>query len=164
MLLQTKKDGKNAKSVTSKEFEAIMKHFMEKAETVAEVFSDYFEGQEPLFAFDHASCHDAADLASIGLLEDQLHPVPVCSPDFQKPIEHVFGRLAKQFQNLLYNKSMAELGTPAQYRNAVLSIFESMPTMHIKHDVKSLRNLYRVVKTPTAHGGVEGDWPPQEYT
>jgi hypothetical protein len=162
--LQTKKKGTKAKSITTKEFEDVMRHFAEKAENVQDAFSSYFDGQGPFFAFDHATWHTAADLTPIGILEQHLHPVPVGSPDFQKPIEHCFGWLAKKFQDKLYTTSVAELSTPAQYRQCVYSLFHSIPTMYIKKDIRSLKSLYNVVMTSRAHGGVDGDWPPKQYT
>jgi hypothetical protein len=162
-VLQTKR-GKKARSLTEAEYVAVMKYFVAVVQLVYNLHGNEFPHGSPVWACDHAPWHSKSAHAQIGLTVGQRLPVPPRSPDFQKPIEHCFGVMSKKFQNVLYSTDYNDLHTVGQYKACLKGIFQSLTKEHIRKDVASLKQLYKVVMKSRATGGVEGDWPPSKYT
>jgi hypothetical protein len=167
--MQTKR-GYQARSITEGEFTDIMQHFKNCADLAVILKPELFGEQQPIYAFDHAPWHMSAvknnKLSAIGITAAQLLPVPPRSPDFQKVIEHVFGFMTQQFQQKLYSTAYDDLHTAAQYRNYVKDelFMQKVTKDQINKDVRSLKQLYKVVKSSIEEGGVAGGWPAEKFT
>jgi hypothetical protein len=167
MCLQTKQD-KAAKGITAEEWKKVMEHIQEKADSIAQTLPGTFDlndpNKQPIYSYDHAPWHDSTKIAEVGILEEQLMPVPPRSPDFQKAIEHIFGTMQEAFYKHLYKCTYQEFHTIDQYKNWLHSWFmNNIKASSVQRDVNSLKALYQIVKRKKNRGGLEGGFPSKKY-
>lgn len=132
--------GKLAKSTTRQEFE----HNMYIISTLAH--SKHPDpDQRPRFCYDNNHIQKAARPAKMDFHHKQKLEIPVHSPDFNKPIEHVFHTIKEELAKKIYN----HLGTvdAKLLQKWVVEIFNSIPTSSIAKDVASLKRTYLAVST-----------------
>jgi hypothetical protein len=155
-----------AKGVTGKEFaNRVMKRFLHKAE---EVMNKHATGEDatPIFSYDHASAHDAADaveeLEKVGITQEYSSRawLPALSPDFHRVIEHVHAIACGAFRKELLG--LDKKLTMQQYKNMFEKAFRTAVTAHaVQKDIRSLIDLYEHVGAAVAAGGSGGNWPPK---
>lgn len=97
-------------------------------------------------------------------------PQPTYSPDFNRPIEHSFGRCVRAWNKGVVEQRINPYARPEPLMRELMAIFKSETKQQsIQKDVEGMTDLYKVVATPThtlAVPGVKGsggDWPPAKY-
>ena len=133
-----------------------MKVFKEAAEKVASEHRDIFSPDRgPVYSFDNAPIHQAANLKALGIEGHKHALLPPSSPDMHKCIEHVFGTLVRNMNDSLHRD--VSLSTAAEYRAEVERLFNTAITREsVQKDVASLKDTCRAIKDDAA-----GDWPPR---
>lgn len=123
--------------------------------------------KRPLFCYDNNHLQKNARWSAMGFRHHQKVWIPVHSPDFNKPIEHIFHIIKERLGEKIYN----HLGpVDAQLlQQWVVQIFSSIPPSSIAKDVASLKRTYRAVSTDLGRQvevdgggkviGTGGDWP-----
>jgi hypothetical protein len=174
--LQTQK-GQEAKATTAHEFGDVMHCFSEKLEEVMAAQNMHFE---PIWSFDHSHAHDfwvkGEDTRIRSPAGFVRMPLPAHCCDFQKVIEHTFGRFKKQLHDLIYRycSSHATPDIPlAQMRQlCVQAIERAADKAAVKADVDSLPVTLQIVARDKSTVfqmayknrmrrlvGTGGDWP-----
>lgn len=103
--------------------------------------------QPPLFCYDNAAIQKQARYNRMGFNFHQRIEIPPRSPDFNKPIEHVFNQVKEKLRDRLYE--CAEPVTPHLVQDWVMDIcMNEISTASIAADVQSLEKTYLAVKTP----------------
>lgn len=162
--LQRKNDDeKDAKSTTQEEFEDNMR--LISAIAAAQQGPN---GKPALFCYDNNTIQKNAVWANMDITHHQKVSIPTHSPDFNKPIEHVFNRIKQQLRDRIYAHA-GEL-EPAELQDWVVAIFNGISVGSIAKDVASLKRTYRAVSTEKGEEvavlgggtvvGTGGDWPP----
>lgn len=162
--LQRKQDNeKDAKSTTQEEFEDNMV-------IISAVAAAYQRplGKKALFCYDNNTIQKNAVWARMGITHHQKVSIPTHSPDFNKPIEHVFNRIKQHLRERIYSH-VGEL-LPVMLQNWVVEIFNGISAGSIAKDVASLKRTYRAVSIEKGQEvgvlgggtvvGTGGDWPP----
>lgn len=129
-------------------------------------------GKKALFCYDNNTIQKNAMWVKLGITYHQKVSIPTHSPDFNKPIEHVFNRIKQQLRERIY--SHVGVLEPAELQNWVVDIFEGISVASIARDVASLKRTYRAVSTEKGGQvgvlgggtvvGTGGDWPPPHDT
>lgn len=132
---------------------------------------EYLRGAQtwkPLFCYDNNRIQAGADFKRMYFKKHQWVHIPPYSPDFNKPIEHVFHQMKQKLGDRIYHHTgPLEVQDLRQW---VLDIFEKqISTASIAKDVHSLKNTYLAVSTDKGHAikapngqtvmGTGGDWP-----
>jgi hypothetical protein len=130
------------------------------------------QGREALFCYDNTHIQGRAQFSKLGIQPQQKVSIPTHSPDFNKPIEHVFNLIKTQLRERIYSH-VGEL-KPAMLQDWVVEIFEGMSVHSIARDVASLKRTYRAVSTEMGVQvevlgggtvvGTGGGWPPAHDT
>lgn len=167
-VLQLKNDSnQKAKSTTQEEFEHNM--WIINARLMCSINGnlEYPDPKHPpLFCYDNNAIQENARYARMGFPQHQRVHIPVHSPDFNKPIEHVFHIIKERLGQKIYNHVGSVDAKLLQ--KWVLEIFKSIRPSSIAKDVASLKRTYRAVSTDlgrqvdVAGGGTVigtgGDW------
>ena len=161
--LQLKRDNTVlAKSTTQEEFEDNMNIIAALANLKHAAM-----GQQPLFCYDNNKIQAQAEYGRMGMAWFQRVKIPVHSPDFNKPIEHVFNIIKEQLRQRIY----FHVGgvSAAMLQQWVVEIFEGISTSGIAKDVASLKRTYKAVATALGEEaevdgggkviGTGGGWP-----
>jgi beta-xylosidase len=105
--------------------------------------------QKPLFCYDNAKIQDLASYSSMGIQWHQRIKIPPHSPDFNKPIEHVFHQIKDKLREKLYG--CTEVVTAEKVQEWILEIWNDhthgIRTASVAKDVKSLKKTYLAIKT-----------------
>lgn len=123
---------------------------------------------KPLYCYDNNRIQAGANFRRMYFSMKQWVTIPTYSPDFNKPIEHVFHQMKDKLRNRIY-QHQGPLDVQ-QLRRWVLDIFEQeISTDSIAKDVHSLKDTYLAVTTEKGHAvttstgrtvlGTGGDWP-----
>lgn len=157
--MQTKQNNPAA-GTTIAEFEWILKKFQGVAEADAEKHKHLLQDPtqwKPIYSFDRASIHNVHKAcAALGCTAEGITPLPHYAPDFQKPVEHVFGYCKAAFR-----KRLAIIGTTLpmkEYANHFLDIFFSIKPESVKKDIESLPTTYNNILAPLSAGGSNGGY------
>lgn len=161
--LQRKNDEeKDAKSTTQEEFEDNMKLISAAATAYREP-----HGKKAMYCYDNNTIQKNAVWANCGITPKQKVSIPPHSPDFNKPIEHVFNRIKQQLRERIY--SHVGVLEPAMLQDWVVEIFYGLSAASIAKDVASLKRTYLAVSTDKGEQaevlgggtvvGTGGDWP-----
>ena len=152
-----------AKSTTKVEFQDMMKILNDQATPQCAAHS-----KRPLYMYDNNSTQRDCKLSDMGLTGGQHVSIPPHSPDFNKPIEHVFNQIKRTLLDRLYRSHHDEL-TPAIAQQWVLEAFQQVTTESIQKDIDSLLDTWSIVaafsdeQITTSRGeiisGSEGDYP-----
>lgn len=103
-------------------------------------------GKKPLFCYDNAAIQVGAHYQRMGFAYHQRVVIPTHSPDFNKPIEHVFHQIKDRLMERLYE--CAQPVTAQLVQDWILDIWASdISTDSIAADAKSLKKTYLAVKT-----------------
>lgn len=133
---------KIAKGTTEEEFEDNMATVSALAHTQ---WPD--PDKPPLFCYDNASIQGRANYQRMGFSYHQRVRIPVKSPDFNKPIEHVFHQIKDKLRERLYENILPVDGQLVQ--QWVRDIWQNEITARsIAKDVASLDKTYLAVSTP----------------
>ena len=151
----TKKDGKTVyyRGCCAKEFLSIFKRKIMPAvkQVVAQHKQVFRQSLGPVFCMDHDSIHKAA-MKVLPAMGVQLLPHPAKSPDFNKPIEHIFGQMKGWVHTELRTNS--RLKAIQSKKQVVHDIFYTKVIAEgVSKDVKSMPDLYKAVIE------ARGDWP-----
>lgn len=107
------------------------------------------KNRKPLFCYDNAKIQGGADYRRMGIHWHQRVKIPPHSPDFNKPIEHIFHQLKDLLRDKLYN--CTEEVTAELVQDWILEIWnndaEGITTAAIAKDVSSLKKTYLAVST-----------------
>lgn len=151
-----------AKSTTQEEFEDNM-HII----TALATLQHGVTGQKPYFCYDNNKIQQQARFRRMGMRRSQKVWIPVHSPDFNKPIEHVFNYIKEQLRQRIYD----HVGpvSAAELQQWVVQIFNGIDTSSIARDVASLKRTYKAVATGLGEvadvqgggkvKGTGGGWP-----
>lgn len=162
-LQQRKGTNKKAKSTTQEEFEDNMAMLHGKV-----LYLRGAETWKPLYCYDNNRIQANAEFRRMYFACHQRVHIPPYSPDFNKPIEHVFHQMKDKLRVKIYqHNGPLEV---KQLRKWVVEIFEQEISVDsIAKDVQSLKNTYLAVSTdkgcakttPNGHTvmGTGGDWP-----
>lgn len=171
--LQKKGSGVEAESTTEEEF----------LDNLWWICSRYKSktGQLPILIFDNNKIQQTGDVSTLHSehgsdihLDPTVHKpkFPTYSPDLNRPIEHLFGRVKAATRNHLYTRG-AEVDTGIKLQRLVHKIIKGMQHDAVKHDVQGLPVLWQVLSTPAGvqfaddrdrlHIGTGGDWPLSIY-
>lgn len=105
--------------------------------------------QKPLYCFDNAKIQKGASNSRMGIAWHNRIEIPPHSPDFNKPIEHVFHQLKDLLREKLYN--CTEEVTAEMVQDWILEIWNEdrhgITKAAIARDVRSLKKTYLAVKT-----------------
>lgn len=114
------------------------------------------KGEQPYYVMDLPKVHLGAkkQLMKMGI---KFWPQPRYAPDFNKPIEHVFGWMSRAFKKWV--TGIKEKISPGRAWKKLQQIFYSASPKGLDKDVLSLPRTWRHVATPRAKGGSGGDWP-----
>lgn len=110
-----------------------------------------------VYSLDNATIHgNAQALERLGIDKAQWELSPPRSPDFHKPIEHLFGRMKGAFQAWLH--SHPKKRSPDAYMSVVEELFKECATsQQIWPDVESMEETYdKIVEK-------QGGWVPKPY-
>ena len=138
------KPQKTAKGTTQEEFEDNMR-------LISNIAHQHWpnKNRKPLFCFDNAKIQDGANYRRMGIHWHQRVKIPPHSPDFNKPIEHIFHQLKDLLRDKLYN--CTEVVTAELVQDWILEIWnndiEGITTAAIAKDVRSLKKTYLAVST-----------------
>lgn len=111
-------------------------------------------GEDWALVFDNASVH--AGLEDVCAGKVVVMHIPAHSPDFNKPIEHVWGQMDANVHAWVRQRQQQQPGariTPAQLQVQVREAFESVSKESVAADVASLHGTYDAVVA------VEGAYP-----
>ena len=160
--LQTK-EGATAKATVQEEFEDVMAILHEKATTACAA-----RGTTPLYIYDNVALQHNARYTKMGFKAADHMKTPAHSPDFNKPVEHIFNQIKTKLLNKLYHEYDTPL-TPERARELVLDAFESITTESIQRDIESLTDTWKIVaadaddtvytKKKEKIPGADGDYP-----
>jgi hypothetical protein len=138
-----------------------MPRFQAKAE---KVLADNHVKEEPIYSFDHAGPHDAAEAVEMleqrGITQDKQSrlELPSLSPDFHRVIEHVHAIASKAFNAKL--RVTEGRRTVQEYKKMYEAAFYgAVHASSVQADIKGLKELWVHVKKPTTAGGSDGNWP-----
>lgn len=137
-LQKKNKPNVKARSTTQEEFEDNMKILSSKA---AQQLST--KGLEPLFCYDNNRIQKGAEWGRMGITRQQKVEIPTHSPDFNKPIEHVFNQIKEKLCEYIYDSH--EVLTPELLQQWVVLIFQGISADSIARDVSSLEQTYLAV-------------------
>eukprot|EP00878_Enallax_costatus_P042968 GHUV01050501.1.p2 GENE.GHUV01050501.1~~GHUV01050501.1.p2 ORF type:complete len:196 (+),score=62.87 GHUV01050501.1:746-1333(+) len=127
---------------------------------------------KPLFVFDNNSIQKYSSNFESNIKWHQRVGIPAHSPDFSKPIEHIFNRIKEQLREKYLEKM--EVVAAQKVQEWVRTIFEKELLFKelansVRHDVYSLKKTWLAVSTTkglrvrAADGllvrGSGGDWP-----
>ncbi len=138
------KPDKIAKGTTQEEFEDNMVH-------ISRLAHQHWPNREPkpLFCYDNAKIQDEATFNRMRFRWHQRIKIPPHSPDFNKPIEHVFHQIKDKLREKLYG--CTEVVTAEKVQQWILEIWGDhqcgIRTASIAKDVKSLKKTYLAVAT-----------------
>lgn len=99
----------------------------------------------PMFSLDNATIHGDKDaLKRLKINKAQYEETPARSPDFHKPIEHLFGRMKNAFQSWLHSHPNAR--TTEEYMAKLEELFQQCATKEqIDADVESMIHTYDAI-------------------
>jgi hypothetical protein len=157
--------GNVARSVTTTEFEDVMKELQRAAERRLQEELPHargarrtrllklFKGETNfVWSMDNPIIHTAADLAPLGISTDDIAPLPPASGDMHRPIEHVHGILERAMQKWLLSNTAPDVPS---LKAALSSLFFSMITADgVSRDVAKLGQLWDAI---VAAGGAYVD-------
>lgn len=108
-----------------------------------------------IFSADNATVHGKeADRASLGIAADEWMTCPARSPDFHKPIEHLFGRIKPAFARWLHSHPAPR--TVDAYKAKVEELFEQYAApAQVAKDVATMFDTFDGIIE------AEGGWPPK---
>jgi len=138
------KPQKVAKGTTKEEFEDNMM-------LIAGIAHQHWAAKniKPLFCYDNAKIQNEASCSRMHIAWHNRIEIPPHSPDFNKPIEHIFHQLKDLLRDRLYN--CTEAVTAQKVQDWILEIWSDntagITTAAIAKDVKSLKKTYLAVKT-----------------
>jgi hypothetical protein len=116
--------------------------------------------QELIYSFDNDAVHKAAlpELLNRGILTaNNRAPLPPCSPDMHKVVEHCIARLTVLVNEELVN-SDDTLQSVAYWQQRLVTLFTSRITApQVAADVHSLRGTYQAIIN------AQGGWPARQY-
>lgn len=160
--LQTK-EGATAKATVQEEFEDVMAILHEKATTACAA-----RGTTPLYIYDNVALQHNARYTKMGFKAADHMKTPAHSPDFNKPVEHIFNQIKTKLLNKLYHEYDTPL-TPERARELVLDAFDSITKESIQLDIASLTDTWRIVAADAGDTvdtmknekipGADGDYP-----
>lgn len=126
------------------------------------------KGWKPLYCYDNNRIQAGANFRRMGFHRSQWVNIPTYSPDFNKPIEHVFNQIKEKLRIRLYQHKGPVTATLLQ--QWVVDVWENeISAEGIAKDVESLKNTYLAVSTKKGESvhapngqsllGTGGDWP-----
>lgn len=110
-----RKDGEDAKSLTSEEFQDVMQKMQEKANTIK--LSSRFS--RAYYCFDNDAIHKGAVLDK-KVMDNNLE-LPPHSPDLNKPVEHAFNTIKDRWREMLLLDS--KILEPQEYMDRLQHIY-----------------------------------------
>jgi hypothetical protein len=136
--------GKQAKSVTSMEYEEIIGKL--KAVMDSKEMTDLLGRNEKwLYSMDNDKVHKGSDLTKVGLEEEDRFARPELSSDMHKVVEHVHAWLQARMQLWLEEQDEEKI-TADDCKEELRRLFEEvLPKEQILKDVKSLKATYQAV-------------------
>ena len=160
--LQTK-EGATAKATVQEEFEDVMAILHEQATTACAA-----RGTTPLYIYDNVALQHNARYSRMGFMAADHMKTPAHSPDFNKPVEHIFNQIKNKLLDKLYHEYDTPL-TPERAQKLVLEAFKSITKQSIQLDIESLTDTWEIVAADaddTVHTmkkenipGADGDYP-----
>lgn len=152
--------GKPAKGCTSREFCDVMGAIQQQAILKVAPLMGAQQQQQIIWSFDNDAVHKAAlpELLNRGILTSSNRaPLPPCSPDMHKVVEHCIARLASLVNAELVSTDDA-VQSVAYWQQRLVHLFSTQITApQIARDVQSLK------KTHQAIIDAEGAWPAREH-
>lgn len=129
-------------------------------------------GRNPLFVFDNNSIQKYSKNANCNIIWSQRVKIPPHSPDFNKPIEHIFNRIKEQLrEKYLERMEVIDAKTVQQWVREIFEkeLLEGEWKDSVKNDVHSLKKTWLAVSLPkgvrkqapdgTWVRGSGGGWP-----
>jgi hypothetical protein len=160
--LQTKQ-GTKAKATVQVEFEDVMTILHQQATTACAT-----RGMQPLYIYDNVALQRNARYTKMGFRASDHMKTPAHSPDFNKPVEHIFNQVKNKLLQRLYAEYDTPL-TPERAQKLVLEAFQSITITSIQADIESLIDTWEIVSADagtTVHTtlnqfipGADGDYP-----
>jgi hypothetical protein len=142
--LQTK-EGKKAKATVQEEFEDVMCILHQEAAAQLPVKSG-IPDLTPLYIFDNVSLQKEASSSRIGYSRHAHVKTPAHSPDFNKPIEHVFNQIKDRILVRLDEEAGVVI-TGKKAQKWVRQAFEAVTTESLQADIMSLLDTWAIVKS-----------------
>jgi transposase len=154
--------------MTKKEFERNMNLLhAEVAPKLRAAMQD--DAVKPLYVWDNVGLQDKAAYPRLGFARTNRVTIPPHSPDFNKPIEHVWNQIKRKLLARIYKESEVQL-TPQMAQEWVAEAFTSTTKESIQADIKTLPDTWQIIKSPTnvtvttskneKVQGSYGDYPP----
>ena len=141
--LQTRRH-KVARGLTAEEVEKVLKEIQDVVKTKI---------ANPKYVMDHPPIHEHAHL---GFLKKARHPR--YDPDFNKPVEHLHGDLARRFEEWL--DSSEGVVTPQQCMDQLEKLLYETPVSFFGECIRKMPDMWDVIAKPVSEGGVDGGWAP----
>lgn len=145
-----------ARAITSAEFTEIMDKLMGILNS-RESKRKLRVGESWKVSYDNDKVHIGADLTEVGIEEEDRFPLPACSSDMHKVVEHVHGWLTAKMQKWLEKQDDAAL-TAQQCKEKLERLFLKYCTKEsISADVATLKATYQAIID------AQGGYPPKEF-
>jgi hypothetical protein len=133
-----KLDGEPATGICQREFEAVMRRTRHTCQELQRQNPRCFPGGVK-FVMDNARFH----ASELRLLEDRAITIPPRSPEFNKPIEHLFNTIKSKFKKR-YSARSAVLATQGDY----IRIAEAKKLLdEVVHDVVDPESILKDAKS-----------------
>lgn len=143
--MQTKIN-ENAKGITTREFNEVFKRFAAKAEALQQGAPTAFAGGAR-FLMDNAKFHKEV----LNSEENRCILIPPLSPEFNKPVEHMFHTIKTEFWKR-YNRILLTEGNAVRYipfgtAKDILTavVYDVTRPESISKDVSTLRKTFQAV-------------------
>ena len=126
----------------------------------------------PLYVWDNVGLQAQAKYPRMGFTKKNRTTIPPHSPDFNKPIEHVWNQIKRKILVRLYQEVGVKL-TAELAQEWVAAAFFSTTKESIQADILTLPDTWKIVKAPTDETvttsknekvqGSFGGYPPSSY-
>lgn len=100
----------------------------------------------PLYIFDNVALQKKAAYKRIGYSRHAHVKTPPHSPDFNKPVEHIFNQIKRSLLERVNEDYDVEL-SPELAQEWVLDSFNNITTASIQADIKSLHDTWLIIST-----------------
>lgn len=145
-----------AQAITSAEFTEIMQKLMEILNS-RDSKKKLRVGESWKVSYDNDKVHTGADLRQAGIEAEDRFPLPACSSDMHKVVEHVHGWLTAKMQKWLEKQDDVRL-TAEQCKEKLERLFFKYCTAEsISADVATLKATYQAIID------AQGGYPPKEF-
>jgi hypothetical protein len=130
--------------VCSAEFEYLMKTLKEKMDS-DEMQDRLRRGERWRYSWDNDKIHQGADIAKMGIREDERFELPELSSDMHKVVEHVHAWLQRRMGEWMEEKDDEKI-TVVECMAELRRLFEQELSLEsIRDNVKSLKATYKAV-------------------